>query len=86
MAKSKSLGLALVLSFLFSQLAAAQQPIAPVAGKPRIIPTAYMNIPPLVTWPEYQTQLITQGVTPMPTPSTPPVYCVAGVSVTLPSP
>ena len=56
------------------------------AGKPRIVPAAYMNIPPLVTWSEYQDQLVRQGIKPAPTPATPPVYCTAGRSVTLPSP
>jgi Protein of unknown function (DUF1353) len=70
----------------FGQSAWNENAAAKQAGKPRIIPTAYMNIPPLVTWPEYQTQLITQGVTPMPTPPTAPTYCTAGLSATLPSP
>ncbi|MGB7576378.1 MAG: DUF1353 domain-containing protein [Pseudolabrys sp.] len=56
------------------------------AGKPRIVPAAYMNVPPLVTWSEYQDQLVRQGIKPAPTPATPPVYCTAGISVTLPSP
>jgi hypothetical protein len=52
--------------------AAAVKP-AKQAGKPRIIPTAYMNIPPLVTWPDYQAKLMMQGVTRMSTPPTPPL-------------
>jgi hypothetical protein len=56
------------------------------AGKPRIIPAAHMNIPPLVTWPEYQSELMMQGVAPEPTPPSPPIYCTAGTSATLPSP
>ena len=43
------------------------------AGKPRIVPPAYMNIPPLVTWPDYQTQLMTQGIKPAPASPTPPL-------------
>jgi hypothetical protein len=31
------------------------------AEKPRIVPAAYMNIPPLVTWSDYQDQLVRQG-------------------------
>ena len=70
----------------FGQSAWNDNAAAKQAGKPRIIPTAYMNIPPLVTWPDYQTKLMMQGVTPIPTPPTPPVYCTAGTSATLPSP
>ena len=70
----------------FGQSALNDNASAKQAGKPRIIPTAYITIPPLVTWPEYQTKLMTQGVTPMPTPPTPPVYCTAGESATLSPP
>ena len=42
--------------------------------------------PRLSRGPRYQAQLMMQGVTPAPTPSTPPSYCPAGTSVTLPSP
>ena len=56
------------------------------AGKPRIVPAAYMTLPPLVTWPDYQIQLMMQGIKPEPTPPTLPMYCTAGTSVTLPSP
>jgi hypothetical protein len=55
------------------------------AGKLRIIPAAHMNIPPLVTWPDYQSQLIMQGVTPEPASPIPPSYCTAGTSATLAS-
>ena len=41
--------------------------------------------PRLSRGPRYQAQLMMQGVTPAPTPSTPPSYCPAGTSVTLPS-
>jgi len=56
------------------------------AGKPRIVPAAYMNIPPLVTWSDYQVQLMMQGIKPEPTSPTPPLYCTAGTNATLPSP
>jgi hypothetical protein len=55
------------------------------AGKPRIIPSAYMNIPPLLTWPEYQSQLMMQGVGPDLTAPSPPMYCTAGTSASLAS-
>ena len=64
----------------WSENAAAKQ-----AGKPRIIPTAHMNIPPLVTWPEYQSELMMQGVRPEPASPSPPIYCTAGTSATLAS-
>jgi hypothetical protein len=70
----------------FGQSAWNDNAAAKQAGKPRIIPTAYMSIPPLVTWSDYQTKLMMQGVTPLPSPSTPPPYCTAGASVTLPPP
>jgi hypothetical protein len=56
------------------------------AAKQVGIPAPYMNIPPLVTWPDYQTQLMMQGIKPAPPPSTPPTYCTAGTGTTLPSP
>ena len=56
---------------------------AKAAGKPRIIPRDEMNIPALVTWPEYQAQLMSKGVVPQPTPSTPPIYCSAAGAVDL---
>jgi hypothetical protein len=46
-------------------------------GQPRIIPRDQLDIPPLVTWPEYRAQLIGRGVRPQPTPATPPAYCDA---------
>jgi len=55
------------------------------AGKPRIVPAADMTIPALVTWPEYQAQLMMRGLRPQPTPSVPPAYCDAASTVTLPS-
>ncbi len=56
---------------------------ARAAGKPRIIPPDAMNIPALVTWPEYQAQLIAKGVKPSPRPTTPPGYCGAAGEVDL---
>jgi hypothetical protein len=70
----------------FGQSAWNDNAAAKQAGKPRIIPTAYMSIPPLVTWPDYQAKLMMQGVTPLPSPPTPPLYCTAGASVALPPP
>ena len=60
---------------------------AKAAGRPRVIPSTAMNIPALVTWPEYQGQLMAQGVRPAPPPSTPPDYCGAAdeVNLALPS-
>jgi hypothetical protein len=69
----------------FGQSAWSANASARQAGRPRIIPADKMNIPALVTWPQYQAQLMMQGVKPTPTPSTPPTYCPAGTSVTLPS-
>ena len=60
--------------------------VAKQVGKPRIVPAAYMNIPPLVTWSDYQVQLMMQGIKPEPTSPTPPLYCTAGTNATLPSP
>jgi uncharacterized protein DUF1353 len=59
---------------------------AKAAGKPRVIPSDAMNIPPLVTWPEYQAQLIAKGVKPSPKPATPPSYCGAAGEVNLQKP
>ena len=59
---------------------------AKAAGKPRIIPPDAMNIPALVTWPEYQAQLIAKGVKPSPPPPTPPGYCGAAGEVNLQQP
>ena len=70
----------------FGQSAWNDNAAAKQAGKPRIVPAAYMNIPPLVTWSDYQDQLVRQGIKPEPTPATPPVYCTAGISAALPSP
>ena len=70
----------------FGQSAWNDNAAAKQAGKPRIIPAAYLNIPPLVTWPDYQTQLMMQGIKPEPPPTTSPTYCTAGTSATLPSP
>jgi hypothetical protein len=70
----------------FGQSAWDDNAAAKQAGKPRIIPPAYMNIPPLVTWPDYQQQLVLQGIKPAPTPPTPATYCTAGTNATLPSP
>jgi hypothetical protein len=56
------------------------------AGKPRIIPPDAMKIPPLVTWPEYQAQLIAKGIKPASTPATPPDYCSAAGEVDLQHP
>jgi len=56
---------------------------AKAAGKPRIIPPERMNIPPLVTWPEYQAKLIAWGVKPSPRPTRPPSYCEAAREVDL---
>ena len=70
----------------FGQSAWSDNAAAKQAGKPRIVPAAYMNIPPLVTWPDYQDQLVMQGIKPASTPATPPVYCAAGISAALPLP
>src|SRR5437016_4834701 len=70
----------------FGQSAWNDNAAAKQAAKPRIVPAAYMNIPPLVTWSDYQDQLVRQDIKPAPTPATPPVYCTAGISATLPSP
>src|SRR5436190_23208750 len=59
----------------FGQSARNDNAAARQAGKLRIIPAAYMSIPPLVTWPDYRTQLMTQGVKPPPTAATSPTYC-----------
>jgi hypothetical protein len=70
----------------FGQSAWNDNAAAKQAEKPRIVPAAYMNIPPLVTWPDYQTQLMMQGIKPASTPPTTPIYCTAGTGATLPSP
>jgi len=69
----------------FGQRAWDENATAKRAGKPRIIPPADMTIPALVTWPEYQAQLMMRGVRSQPTPALPPTYCEAGRNVTLPS-
>jgi hypothetical protein len=56
---------------------------AKAAEKPKIIPPERMNIPPLVTWPEYQAKLIAWSVKPSPKPTTPPGYCEAAGEVNL---
>ncbi len=67
----------------FGETAWAGNALAKAQGKPRIIPTADMDIPALVTWPDYQTLLVAKGVRPQPTPSTPPAYCGAASAVVL---
>jgi Protein of unknown function (DUF1353) len=67
----------------FGETAWAGNAAAKAAGKPRIIPPGEMNIPALVTWPEYQAQLIAKGVTPQPPPAAPPSYCGAAGMVDL---
>lgn len=69
----------------FGQSAWDDNSAAKNAGKPRIIPAAYMNIPALVTWSQYQAQLMTQGVKPSPPSPATPTYCPAGMTATLPS-
>jgi hypothetical protein len=69
----------------FGQSAWNDNATAKQAEKPRIVPSIYMNIPPLVTWRDYQTQLMTRGIKPAPAPPSPPTYCAAGTSATLPS-
>jgi len=59
---------------------------AKAAGQPRIIPKEDLKIPPLVTWREYQVQLIAKGVRPQPAPASPPDYCGAASSVKLDAP
>jgi len=52
----------------FRQSAWNDNAVAKQAVRPRIIPTAYMTTPPLVTWTDYQIQLMAQGVMPAPSP------------------
>jgi hypothetical protein len=56
---------------------------AKAAGQPRIIPQADLEIPALVTWPEYRAQLVAKGVRPLPAPGPPPSYCEAAALVSL---
>ena len=70
----------------FGESAWAGNAAAKAAGKPRIVPPGDMNIPALVTWPEYQAQLMAKGVRPTPTPATPPSYCGAAGAVALRQP
>lgn len=67
----------------FGETAWTGNALAKAQGRPRIIPTAEMDIPALVTWPEYQAQLVAKGVRPQPTPPTPPAYCGAAAAVVL---
>jgi Protein of unknown function (DUF1353) len=67
----------------FGQSAWDQNATDKAAGSPRIIPVADLDIPPLATWSEYQTQLIAKGVRPEPTPMQPPTYCRAAEFVNL---
>jgi hypothetical protein len=69
----------------FGQSAWNDNAAAKQAGKPRIVPAANMSIPALVTWADYQAQLMMQGVGPAPPPPT-PTYCPTGTSAPLPSP
>ena len=52
------------------------------AGKPRVIPLAFRQIPALTNWSDYREQLVAAGVKPDPTPTTAPTYCTAARSVT----
>jgi Protein of unknown function (DUF1353) len=70
----------------FGQSAWDGNAAAKQGGKPRIVPAANMNLPALVTWPDYQTQLMMQGIRPELTPPTSPMYCPAGTNAPLPSP
>jgi hypothetical protein len=69
----------------FGQSAWDQNAAGKRDGRPRIIPPADMSIPALVTWAEYQAQLIMKGVRPAPTPIKTPSYCAGVSTVTLPS-
>jgi uncharacterized protein DUF1353 len=62
----------------FGGAAWADNAKAKAAGQPRIIPREDLNIPPLVTRPDYRAQLIAKGMRPQPTPPSPPDYCGAG--------
>jgi hypothetical protein len=70
----------------FGGTAWADNTSAKAAGQPRIIPKEDLNIPPLVTWPDYRAQLIAKGVRPQPTPTSPPDYCGAAGVVQLRKP
>ena len=65
----------------FGQTAWDENARAKAAGQPRIIPAASLDLPPLMTWPEYRAQLVANGVRPLPTPTPAPSYCTAAVLV-----
>jgi len=67
----------------FGGTAWANNATAKAAGQPRIIPKEDLNLPPLVTWPDYRAQLFAKGVRPQRTPASPPDYCGAASSVQL---
>jgi hypothetical protein len=53
------------------------------AGRPRVIPSVDLSIPPLVTWADYRAQLIAKGVKPEPATAAAPDYCDAARHVPL---
>jgi hypothetical protein len=70
----------------FGESAWRQNTREKAAGQPRIIPPDSMEIPELVTWPEYRARLAANGVRPLPTPTVPPAYCTAAGAVPLDGP
>lgn len=67
----------------FGEAAWTENARAKAAGQPRVIPVADLDLPPLVTWPEYRAQLVGKGVRPAPTPAVAPTYCAAAAAVSL---
>ncbi|PTS73909.1 hypothetical protein, partial [Stenotrophomonas sp. HMWF023] len=54
-------------------------------GIPRLIPSAYRDLPLNITWPVYQQRLYELGVRdPAATPAATPVYCAIGSSTHVP--
>ena len=56
------------------------------AGRPRVIPTEFRNVPSLAVWPQYRNELFQKGVRPIARPPGPPAYCAAAMTVKVPVP
>jgi Protein of unknown function (DUF1353) len=67
----------------FGQTAWDENARTKAAGQPRIIPVIDLDLPSLITWPEYRAQLVAKGVRPTPPPAVSPAYCTAAGAVNL---
>ena len=56
------------------------------SGMPRIIPAQFRSVPALAVWPSYRSELFQKGVRATAKPASPPAYCAASMTITVPVP